>query len=120
VKIGRDALVFLGAASGGALGYALFFYLASRGYYGLVLPGACLGLGAGIVRSTARVTPILCALLALALGAFTEWRFSPFLLDRSLGYFIRHFGDLSPTTVLMIALGIFAGFWVPFRRRKGA
>lgn len=114
----NDARVFLGAIGGGIAGYALFFWLAAHGYYGLAVPGGLLGIGAGVFRSTSRLTPLTCALLALALGLFTEWRHAPFIVDDSLGYFLRHFSDLQPATVIMIAIGVFAGFWVPFRRRK--
>ena len=116
----NDKFVFAGALAGGAAGYFLFFYLAAHGYYGLAIPGGLLGIGAGISRSSSRLTPLACSLLALALGTFTEWRYAPFIADGSLGYFLRHFGDLTPMTVIMIAIGVFAGFWVPFRRRKTA
>ena len=98
----------------------LFFWLASRGYYGLAIPGGLLGLGAGVFRCRSRLTPLACALLALAVGVFTEWRYAPFIVNDSLGYFISHFGDLQPMSVVMIAIGVFAGFWVPFRRRRTA
>lgn len=114
----KDRLVFLCALAGGAAGYFLFFWLAGYGYYGLAFPGGLLGVGAGIFRCRSRLTPLACALLALGLGVFTEWRYAPFIVDGSLGYFVRHFGDLRPPTVIMIALGVFAGFWVPFRRRR--
>lgn len=110
--------MFLGALTGGAAGYFLFFWLASRGYYGLAIPGGLLGVGAGVFRCRSRLTPLACAVLALALGAFTEWRYAPFIVDSSLGYFVRHFSDLQPASVIMIAIGVFAGFWVPFRRRR--
>ncbi len=62
-------------------------------------------------RSALRITPLLCALLALAAGALTQWRYAPFLADHSLTFFVTHFGYLQPGTVLMIAIGVFAGFW---------
>jgi len=110
--------VFLGALAGALAGYVLFFWLAGYGYYGLAFPGGLLGVGAGVFRSQSLLTPLMCALLALAAGTFTEWRYAPFIVDGSLGYFVRHFGDLRPPTVIMIAIGVFAGFWVPFRRRR--
>lgn len=116
----NDKFVFAGALAGGVAGYFLFFWLAGHGYYGLAIPGGLLGVGAGISRSSSRLTPLTCALLALALGTFTEWRYAPFIADASLVYFLRHFGDLAPATVIMIAIGVFAGFWVPFRRRRTA
>jgi hypothetical protein len=114
----NDRLTLLGALAGGLAGYFLFFWLADRGYFGLAIPGGFLGIGAGVFRSSSRLTPLTCALLALALGVFTEWRYAPFVVDGSFGYFLRHFGNLQPASVIMIAIGVFAGFWVPFRRRK--
>jgi hypothetical protein len=64
--------------------------------------------------------PGLCALLALALGVFTEWRFAPFLVDRSLSHFVRHVTNLPLVTMLMIGTGALVGFWVPFRRGQDA
>ena len=112
-----DKLVLAGAAAGGVAGYFLFFWLVGRGYFGLAVPGGFVGIGAGVFRSRSRITPIVCALIALGLGALTEWRYAPFLGDSSLGYFVRHFGDVPPAGVISIAIGTFAGFWVPFRRR---
>jgi hypothetical protein len=114
----KDAKCFIGAAVGGAIGYWLFLYLAGRGYYALALPGGILGIGAGVFRCSSRLTPLTCALLALALGVFTQWRYQPFAQDAGLGFFIAHFGDLPAATLGMIAVGTFAGFWVPFRRRR--
>lgn len=111
-----ELLVLLGAAVGGALGYVLFFAVARQGFYGLVLPGGLLGLGAGIFRSRSKVVAVACGLLALGLGLFTEWRFAPFVTDGSLGYFVSHVHQLRPVTLIMIGAGGLIGFWVPFRR----
>jgi len=115
-----DFLVLLGAGVGGALGFLLFSWLAGRGLYGLALPGGLLGLGAGIFRSRSKVIPIVCGLLALTLGLFTEWRYEPFIADGSLGYFVSHVHHLQPITLVMIAVGTLIGFWVPFRRGQAA
>ena len=101
----NDGRVLAGAVVGGVLGYFLFFWLLGRGYYALVVPGALVGVGAGVFRSTSRLTPLTCAVLALAIGYFTEWRFA------------GRVQDLPDLAMIMIALGTFAGFWVPFRRR---
>jgi len=111
----NDLLVLLGAAIGGVLGYVVFFAFARRGLYGLALPGGLLGLGAGIFKTRAKAVPVVCGLMALALGFFTEWRFAPFATDASLGYFVLHIHQLSPLTLIMIAAGTLIGFWVPFR-----
>jgi hypothetical protein len=103
-----DGRVFAGAIVGGLVGYFAFFWLLRHGYYALMLPGALVGIGAGVFRSASRLTPLSCALIALALGYFTEWRFA------------GRVQDLPDLAVTMIALGTFAGFWVPFRRRLRA
>ena len=111
-----DALVLLGAVVGGLLGYFAFFWIARQGFYGLALPGGLLGVGAGMFRTKSRYVPIVCGIMALALGVFTEWRFSPFREDGSLGYFLTHVHENPPITLIMIAAGALIGFWIPFRR----
>jgi len=109
-------LVVAGAVAGGILGYSAFFWIAGQGFYGLVLPGGLLGLGAGIGKNRWVSLAVVCSVAALALGLFTEWRFAPFKKDQSLGYFMLHFYELQGLTLIMIALGGAIGFWVPFRR----
>jgi len=116
MNLKRDAAVLLGAVVGGLIGHMLFFWVARQGFYGLVLPGGLLGLGAGIGRGGARWIAVVCGVAALALGLFTEWRFAPFAADPGLGYFLTHLHQLRPLTMAMIAVGAAIGFWVPFRR----
>ena len=104
----------------GSLGYFVFFWIARQGFYGLILPGGLLGLGASVFKTKSTAVSVLCGLLALALGLFTEWRFAPFVKDGSLGYFVLHIHRLSPVTLIMIGVGAFIGFWAPFRRSQEA
>jgi hypothetical protein len=115
-----DVLVLLGAAVGGVLGYLVFFWFTRRGLYGLALPGGLLGLGAGLFKARSKAVPIVCGLAALALALFTDWRYEPFAADGSFGYFLLHVHRLQPMTLLMLAVGTFIGFWVPFRRGQEA
>jgi len=116
-----DLLTVAFACVGGLLGYLGFVQLLDRGYYALVLPGGLLGLAAGIPRSRALRVPILCGVLGIVAGLLAEYRFAPFTVDRSLGFFLMHTSDLRPLTLLLIGLGGLIGFWVPFRRRvRGA
>jgi hypothetical protein len=115
-----DLLVLLGAVSGGLLGYVVFWAIARRGLYGLALPGGLLGLGAGVFKTCSRAIPVVCGLLALALGLFMEWRYEPFVADASLGYFVSHVHHLQPITLVMIAVGALIAFYVPFRRSQDA
>jgi len=115
-----NCLVLLGAMIGGLLGHVVFFWVARQGFYGLILPGALLGMGAGIFKTRSNSIPVVCGLLALALGFFTEWRFAPFVADASFGYFVSHFHQLKPITLIMIAASAVISFWFPFRRSQEA
>ncbi len=112
-----DVLMGLaGAAAGGGAGYFVFGWLTAQGFYAVALPGVLLGLGAGMLRQRQSLAfSIGCGVAALGLSIFAEWKHFPFIADDSLGYFLRHLLDLKPVTLIMIALGGFAGFW--FSRR---
>jgi hypothetical protein len=114
----KNFLALAGALVGGAIGYFAFFWIASQNFYAMVLPGGLLGLGAGVVKNRSVGVAVVCGLLALALGIYTEYRFRPFLIDDSFGYFLAHLHDLQPFTLILIGLGAAIGFWVPFRRRE--
>jgi hypothetical protein len=103
----------LGGAAGAFIGYQVFFWLVSQGFYGMMIPGALLGLGCGMLAREASMTRgVVCAVLGLALGLFTEWRFAPFAKDDSLGYMLAHLPDKTPVKLFMIALGGFFAFWL--------
>jgi hypothetical protein len=104
-------LGLLGAAIGGYLGYLAFFWIARQGFYALVLPPGLLGLGAGLcARRRSLLLAIICGAAGLALGLYTEWRFAPFVADKSLAYFIGHLHQLRPVTWLMLALGTYVSY----------
>ena len=113
-------LVLIAAAVGGVAGYFAFMWLASMGFYGLILPGGLLGLAAGTFKNRSIAVAIVCGVAALMLGLFAEWRIRPFNADGSFVYLVAHFYDLTPITLLMIAAGAAIGFWVPFRRSMDA
>ena len=108
-------LVLAGAVAGGAVGYAVCWWLGEHGFYSVAIPGVLLGLGAGIAKNRSVVLAVICGLLAVGVGLVAEWLIFPFK-DESLGYFLRHIPNLSPVTLLMIAVGGLIGFWVPFSR----
>lgn len=112
----NNFLALCGALVGGALGYFAFFWVVSQGFYALVLPGGLLGIGAGLVSTRALWVAVVCGLLGLGLGLFTEYRFAPFVADDSLGYFLTHVMSLKPVTLLMIIAGGLIAFWMPSRR----
>jgi len=115
----KETIVTLaGAAIGAALGYFAFAWLLRHGWYGMILPGGLLGMGAAFGKPRSLWLAVACGFAALALGLFTEWRFFPFRKDDSLAFFLKHVTEKDSTTLLMIAIGGALGFWMPFRRRE--
>lgn len=113
----NNALALLAAVAGGLVGYLAFMWIARQGFYGLVLPGALVGICAGACKSRSVAVCIICGVLALCFGLFTEWRFAPFIANPSLGYFLMHAHQLRPFTLIMITAGVLIGFGVPLRHR---
>ena len=109
-------LCTLCALIGGALGYLGFFWTLRQGFYGLVLPGGLLGLGAGIFQSQARWFPFVTTGAAFMLGLVAEWRWAPFEAEPGFRYFMSHLSQLKPVTLIMLGVGAAIAFWVPFRR----
>jgi hypothetical protein len=116
MNLKNDSLVLLGASVGGIVGIVAFIWLFHQGFYGLMLPGGLLGIGAGLFQAPSKGVAIACGVMALAFGLIAEWYVLPFKADSSLGYFAMHFYDLKPVTLLMILVGAAIGFWIPFRR----
>jgi hypothetical protein len=115
--LSRDAICVGLAILGGVAGYLLFFVLAAQGLYGVALPGGFVGIGAGIVKPRSIQVALWSAILAVAAGLLTQFRVSPTAATLGFWPFLLH---LPPVTLVMIAVGGFAGFWVPFRRRAAS
>jgi hypothetical protein len=113
-----DPLVPLAAAAGGAAGFLICRWLISFGFYGLILPGALLGLAAGLVPARWTGWPYITAAAALALGLFTEWHSRPFVADPSPGYFLANLYQLNPVTWLMLLVGTALGFYGPYSQYR--
>ena len=113
-------LTLLGGTIGGVVGYIGFRWMAQHGFYALILPGGVVGIGAGLFQNKSISVCVACGVLALAMGIFAEWQFAPFVRDGSLRYFLSHMHQLTPVTLVMIALGAFLGFWGPFSRVQAA
>jgi hypothetical protein len=106
-------LGLIGAAIGGVLGFYTFGWLLRQGFYGLVIPGAFLGLGCSLLaRHTSTMRGIVCGVAALGLSLFTEWYHWSWKADPSFQYFLLHVKDLTVVTLLMIGVGTFIGFWL--------
>ena len=111
----NEGLVLLGGFAGGFIGFWVFFWVVGQGFYGLIIPGAMVGLVAGFFKSKTPVSAVVCGIFALFLGFYTEWCFAPFIKNNSFFYLLTHFYQLRPITLIMIAVGAFFGFWAPFR-----
>jgi len=106
------ALRLMCAAGGGTLGYFLFRLLLTQGLYALAIPGGGLGIAAGLyARRRSLPLGIVCAVAALAVGLFAEWRSFPFLADSSLLYFLMNVHHLRLWTTVMLGLGALVGYW---------
>jgi len=106
-------LGLIGAVIGGVIGHRLFLWIAQNGYYGLMIPGALVGLGCSqfaLHRSMLR--GLVCALGAIFVGLYSEWKHAPFRANDGFGYLLSHVSDLNQITLLMIALGGVFGFWL--------
>jgi hypothetical protein len=113
------ALGLLGAAVGAAVGYFGFLWAAHQGFYALMLPGALLGAGGGLlVKDKSLFRAAICSVLALALGLFAEWRFAPFIADQGPVYFLGHLHQLRALTILMVVLGGVFGFWLSLGKEQ--
>ena len=90
----------------------VFRWLARRGLYGMMIPGALLGLGAGLAaRGRSLSLGVLCAVGAMALAFVAEWMMFPFVKDKSLPFFLAHLHELPASTLIMIGLGAVFAFW---------
>lgn len=100
-----------GAIIGGVIGYFLTKWIASQGFYALVVPGALAGLGCGYLSGArSNAIGIACGVLGLVAGLATDWMLAPFAVDNSFGYYITHLHNLAPFVMLMIALGVYCGW----------
>lgn len=112
-RVMSTTLGVIGAIVGGVFGFVLFFWIIRQGFYALVLPGASVGLGCGLLarhRSTAR--GVACAIAALVLGLYTEWRYETFPVDDRFSYLVTHFYELRPITLVMIGLGTALAYYL--------
>jgi hypothetical protein len=108
-----NLLGIVGAILGGLAGFYTFGWLWKHGFYGLMIPGAFLGLGCSLLaRHPSIARGAFCGIAGLGLSLFTEWWFSWFKDDPSFRYFLTHVKDLDAVTLLMIGVGSAIAFWV--------
>jgi hypothetical protein len=112
-RLVSNLLSLVGAIVGGVVGFYTFGWLVGQGFYGLMIPGALLGLGCGLAAQHHSVPRgILCGVAALPLALFSEGWFRPFEADPSLSFFAGHLADLKPLTWLMAVVGALIAFWI--------
>lgn len=112
-------LGLVGAVLGGVAGYFLFFWVLRQGFYALLLPGATVGLGCGVLsRGRSNTLGIVCGLLAVLVGLLADWGFEPFKTDDSLAYFLTHLHQLEPITMIMIVAGAALAYWIGVGRTR--
>ena len=108
-----NILGLVGAVAGGVLGYYIFGWLVRHHLYGMMIPGGLLGLGCGMLsQHPSQLRGSLCALLALTLGVFLEWKFFPFIADESLAYFLTNITSVNLVSLVMIVAGAFFAYWL--------
>jgi len=110
-RIASNLLGAVGATAGAILGYYTFGWIYHRGFYGMMIPGAMLGLGCGLLaRHPSTPRGAACAAAALGLGLFAEWSFFPFIDDPGFRYFLSNIAELNTITLLMIPGGAFFAY----------
>jgi hypothetical protein len=106
-------LGLIGGVAGGVLGYYLFSWIYHQGFYALIVLGAGIGLGCGLLsRNRPLIRGAICGLAALVLGLYTEWKFAPFVADDRFSYLVSHFYELKPIMLHMISIGGIVSFWL--------
>jgi uncharacterized membrane protein (UPF0136 family) len=118
----RWGLAILAATVGGVAGYFLFRWLCDFGLFGLLIPGAVLGLaGTLVMRRRSWAFGILCGIFAWPLGVFSLWMVRIPWDDEEPGFFylLTHPNHVSPTLLIIIALGAVCAFWFGIGQQSG-
>jgi hypothetical protein len=117
-RVVRAFLSLAGAAVGGILGHYAFGWILRQGLYAPMLPGACLGLGCGLLSRGKSITRgVLCLLAALGLGLYSRWTHDA--NDNTFSHFVTHFYELTPITQIMIGLGALLASWFGYTQLIG-
>src|SRR3954463_8988151 len=95
----RAALLLgvVGAVSGAFVGFWGVGVLAQQGFHAIVLQAGLPGIiGGAIARKRSAGWAIGCGLLGFAAGIATEWKYRPFIANKSLSYFVSHISAVTP------------------------
>jgi hypothetical protein len=88
-------------------------WLAQHGMYGMMIPGAMIGLGAALAaRGRSVLLGVICGAAAVALAILAEGVLFPFLKDKSFTFFLAHLHHLPTIKMIMIAVGAVIAFWL--------
>ncbi len=105
----------LGAILGGILGGYLAYQAWMQGFYALVLPGALVGLGCGMLSWTnSNLRGVLSAVLAALAGLLSEWLICFLPAEKTLDNFIGFLKQMTNEpriTQIFLTLGAILGFW---------
>ncbi len=105
-------LGLIGAAIGGVVGYYAYLWIIRQGFDALVLPGALLGTGCGLLaRHESTPRGIACGLAGLVLGLFCDWR-SLANPEPTFALFLARASQLQPFILIMIVVGALMAFWM--------
>ncbi len=113
----KHGLVIVRGIAGGVVGAVIGFFivrwLKGQGMYGMMIPGALIGLGAALAaRGKSVLLGVICAVAAVVAGIVIEWAVFPFVKDKSFSFFVAHLNHLKPMTLIMIGLGAVFAFWL--------
>lgn len=112
-QITSNLLGLIGAVGGGVLGYYIFLWILDQGFYGLMIPGALLGLGCGLLGLHAsQVRGVLCGAAGLVLGLYAEWSYRTRVADVRFMDLVTHAYEKRPLTLIMLTLGACFAYWL--------
>ena len=101
----------IGAIVGGAIGFVLFKWLWSQGFYAGMLPGGFIGAGFGIgaARQMGWAAAIACAIVALVFGCWADAATNE--TAQTLMEYVGDYARIPDINKIMIALGTLASGW---------
>lgn len=106
----------VGAVLGAVAGFFVCRWAMRYGFYAIAIPGMLAGVGAGrLARKPNKFVAWASAGVALVAGLLSEALLRPFVADESLVYFFQHLQDLTPITWILLAVGVYCGYWFTFR-----
>jgi hypothetical protein len=108
-----------GGASGGALGYFVFDWALTQGYYALVLPGSLVGLGCGLASGRKVLAlGILSAVGAFAVGVLADWNSLANPSPTILGHLATLLQSNRQMAALLILVSVALSFYFGIGRNR--